>query len=78
MTITNFLVEFESCFQSIPSGLINSGTKFRELEYWDSLVALSVLAMIDTEYGIVLKADDLRMCNTPQAIFDLIQVNIKK
>lgn len=35
-------------------------TRFRDLENWDSLAFLSVLAMIDEEYDIVIEGNDFR------------------
>ena len=39
-------------------------TKFRELDEWDSLAALSTIAMVDDEYGIVISANELRQLET--------------
>jgi acyl carrier protein len=49
-------------------------TKFRELENWDSLTFLSVLAMIDEEYDVVIEGNDFQRLQT---IEDLIN-EIKK
>jgi acyl carrier protein len=49
-------------------------TKFRDLENWDSLTFLSVLAMIDEEYDVVIEGNDFRRLMT---IEDLIN-EIKK
>lgn len=46
-------------------------TKFRELDDWSSFVALSVMAMIDDEYDVQIKADEMRNAET---IEDLIRV----
>ena len=35
-----------------------------EFEYWDSLTVLSVLAMLDSAYGINLTAADIRRMKT--------------
>ena len=43
---------------------INLTTKFRDLENWDSLSFLSILAMIDEEYDVVIEGNDFRRsCN---------------
>jgi len=49
-------------------------TKFRDLENWDSLSFLSVLAMIDEEYDVIIEGNDFRKLVT---IEDLIN-EIKK
>jgi acyl carrier protein len=48
---------------------ITLSTKFRDLENWDSLAFLSVLAMIDEEYDVVIEGNDFRRLVT---IEDLI------
>lgn len=53
---------------------ITMSTKFRDLENWDSLSFLSVLAMIDEEYDVVIEGNDFRRLVT---IEDLIN-EIKK
>ena len=37
------------------------------------MVALSVLAMIDDEYDVQLKADEMRQTTLIQELFDLVQ-----
>jgi acyl carrier protein len=53
---------------------IDLNTKFRDLENWDSLMFLSVLAMIDEEYDVIIEGNDFRKLLT---IEDLIN-EIKK
>ncbi len=48
-------------------------TKFRELTEWSSLMALSVIAMVDDEYGVVIKGDDLRSVVTIQDLFQIVK-----
>ena len=53
---------------------VNLETVFRELDEWDSLAFLSVIAMIDEEYDIVIEGNDFKKLIT---ISDLIE-EIKK
>jgi acyl carrier protein len=53
---------------------IKLNTKFRDLENWDSLSFLSILAMIDEEFDVVIEGNDFRKLVT---IEDLI-TEIKK
>jgi acyl carrier protein len=53
---------------------ITLNTKFRNLENWDSLSFLSILAMLDEEYDVVIEGNDFRKLVT---IEDLIN-EIKK
>ena len=53
---------------------VNLEDNFRDYENWDSMAALSVIAMIDDEFGVVINGEDFRNLNT---VGDLIQA-IKK
>ena len=39
---------------------------------WDSLAVLSVIASVDSKYGVNLTSAEIRGVATPQALFDLI------
>ena len=39
---------------------LSDSQAFRELEGWDSLAQLSIVAMCDSAYGFTLKAADLK------------------
>ena len=72
MKISDFISNFASQFEETEENLFTPETKFRELDEWSSLIALSVMAMIDEEYGISLKADEMRQTKTIQELFDLV------
>jgi acyl carrier protein len=44
----------------------------RDFQEWDSLTALSVVSMIDTNYKVVLSAEDLAGVTTAGALRDLV------
>lgn len=66
-----FIKNFINQFDEKPNVEVTLQTKFRELDDWSSLVALSVMAMIDDEYDVQIKADEMRNAET---IEDLIRV----
>jgi acyl carrier protein len=43
---------------------VNTADVLSEFEYWDSLTVLSILAMLDSEYGINLTAAEIRQMKT--------------
>jgi acyl carrier protein len=45
---------------------------FESFQSWDSLTVLSVIAMIDADYGINLMATDLAGIKTPGELANLI------
>lgn len=48
-------------------------TIFRDLEQWDSLAYLSVIAMIDEEYDIVIEGNDFKKLLTLGDLINEIQ-----
>lgn len=72
MEMTNFIQNFADQFENIDVATFKAETKFRELNEWSSLLALSVMAMIDEEYEVQLKADEMRKTNTIQELFELV------
>lgn len=73
MEIKDFISNFADQFDDTDSSVLSNDTKFRELDEWSSLIALSILAMIDEEYDVQLKGDDMRKANTIQDLFDIVK-----
>lgn len=73
MNIKVFIENFAAQFEDTDASVFTPETKFRELDEWSSLTALSILAMVDEEYDIQLKADEMRKTNTIQELFDLVK-----
>lgn len=69
----DFIQRFVEIFDEMDIASVNSNTKFRELEEWDSIAALSVIGLIDEEYNVTFKADDMRACQTVGDLFHRIQ-----
>lgn len=76
MEITDFIKNFAEQFEDTDFSVFTSDTNFRELEEWSSLMALSIIAMVDEEYDVQLKADEMRKTNTIQELFDLVNKHL--
>lgn len=72
MEIKDFIANFAEQFENTEVSEFTAETKFRELDEWSSLLALSVLAMVDEEYDVQLKGEEMRATNTIQELFDLV------
>ena len=72
MEIKEFIKNFAEQFEDTDANVFNADTKFRELDEWSSLSALSILGMIDDEYDIQLSPSEMRKTNTIQELFDLV------
>lgn len=71
--IENFTtaVDFQEQVQLKPD------TPLADLPEWDSLAALGVIIMFDSEYGLTVTGNDLKGCATVKDVFDLIQAKGK-
>lgn len=76
MELNEFVQNFADQFDETDASVFTPETRFHDLDEWGSLIGLSVIAMIDDEYDIVIKGDELRASDTIQDVFDL--VNSKK
>ena len=52
-----FIQNFKFAIESEDDG-ITLETRFRDLAEWDSLNALSVIAMLDEEYDVIIEGND--------------------
>ena len=73
MELKEFIENFAEQFDDTDAAEIQADTEYRELDEWTSLTALSIIAMIDEEYDVQLKADEMRKTQTIQELFDLVK-----
>lgn len=72
MEMKEFIKNFADQFEDTELSIFAPETNYRELDEWSSLIALSVLAMIDEEYDVQLKGEEMRATKTIQELFDLV------
>lgn len=51
---------------------INPDDEFRNYEEWDSLASLSLVSMLDDEYGLNISYNELEKMKTVKNIFNFI------
>ena len=73
MEIKEFLGNMKEVFEDTDVHLITPKSIFRDLDEWDSLTALSLIAMTDQEYSVKLTGDDIKTSNTLQDVFEIIK-----
>lgn len=72
MDIKNFIENFASQFDETDASEFHAKTKFKELKEWSSLMALSIIAMVDEEYEVRIKGDDIRSATTLEDLFNIV------
>ena len=73
MEIKDFIENFANQFDDTNASEIKAETVFKELDEWSSLIALSVIAMVDEEYDITIKGDDIRNSNTVEDLYRAVK-----
>ncbi len=76
MELNTFIGNCAAQFDDTDANLFTAETKFREIDGWSSLIALSIIAMVDEEYDVTLKGDDIRNAKTIQDLFDTVKSKI--
>lgn len=71
--MNEFIEKFADIFDDTDVSSLNGDTKFRDLEDWDSIAGLSVIGMMDEEYGVTFNADDMRACQTIEDLYNMVQ-----
>ena len=71
MELQEFVNLIADQFDDTPKEIFIAETKFRELEEYDSLVALSIIAMVDEELEKKITGADIRTCESIEDLFKL-------
>lgn len=61
---STFLKELEASLADCPPGGLTMELRFRDQPWWDSLAALTLLAVFDSTFGKPLTVDDFMKCET--------------
>lgn len=73
MDIQEFIEKFVEACDDLEGVQVTPETKFRELDQWSSLCALSLIAMVDEEFDQELSAQELRSVETVEDLYNLVQ-----
>lgn len=72
MESNKFIANFAAQFDETNTSEFSLETRFREIEEWSSLTALSIIAMIDEEYDLIINGDDVRNSSTIKDLFEIV------
>lgn len=71
-TLNDFVALFADLFDFTDPSEISADTKFHELDEWSSLVGLSTIAMVDEEFDVALKGDDVKTSITVEDLYNKV------
>lgn len=73
MELKDFIDNFAEQFEETDKSEFHENTDFKGLEEWSSLSALTIIAMVDENYDVTVKGEDIRNSVTIKALFDLVK-----
>jgi len=73
MNIENFIHHFAELLEDSNAEQITSSTKYHDLDEYSSLLALTIIAMIDEEYDVMIRGEDLRNAQTIEDLFNVVK-----
>ena len=73
MEIKKFIENFAEQFDDTELSEFKPETVFHELDEYTSLIALSIIAMVDEEYGVTLNANDMSSAVTIEDLFNTVK-----
>lgn len=73
MELNEFIQNFAEQFDDTDASMFTSNTVFHELEEYSSLIALSIIAMVDEEYEVTLKGDDMKKAVTIEDLYNIVK-----
>lgn len=71
-TLDDFVALFAEQFDDTEASEIKAHTAFHDLDEWSSLIGLSVIAMVDEEFEVALKGDDVKNSVTVEDLYNKV------
>ncbi|MDR1326092.1 MAG: acyl carrier protein [Treponema sp.] len=73
MEIERFIDLFAAEFDETDRSIFTAETAFKALDEWNSMLVMVIMTMVDNEYGVTLKANDLKKAVTIKDLFETIR-----
>ena len=72
MTLKAFINQFSHVFEETDVTKINFDDSYLDLDEWDSMTALAVMAHFDEEFDLKIEPGVLFKCNSFKELYDLL------
>lgn len=73
MELDEFIENVADQFENTDRSIFTADTKIMELEEWTSIIALSVISMIDEEYDVAIKGSDVKGISTIGELYEIVK-----
>ena len=71
-SLQEFVALFAEQFDESDAALFTPETRFRDLDEWSSILGLSIIAMVDEEFEVALRANDFRKAETIADLYNVV------
>lgn len=71
----NFISKFADALEIEDASTLSESMEFRNLDEWDSLAYLNIIAMLDEEYGVQIENAEFKKLNTIGDIIAFVNAN---
>jgi len=71
-SLEEFVALFAEQFDDTDANEIKASTVFHDLDEWSSLIGLSVVAMVDEEFEVALKSEDVKSSVTVEDLYNKV------
>lgn len=72
MNLKEFIEAFAEEFDETPAEVFKADTKYRQLEEWSSLTALSIISMVDDQFDKTITGADIRSTTTIEDLYNIV------
>lgn len=72
MEIQEFVNNFAEQFEDTDISMFTPETHFRDLDEWSSIMGLSIILMVDEQYGVTLGAADIQAAKTIEDLYTIV------
>jgi acyl carrier protein len=73
MELKDFIEKFAVQFDDTDLSEFKAETVFHDLDEYTSIIALSIILMVDEEYGVSIDADDMASAVTIEDLFNIVK-----
>lgn len=72
MNLQDFIEKFAGEFYETDAAEFTADCEFKALEEWESLTALTIIAMIDRDYAVTVTGADIRAAETIEDLYNRV------
>lgn len=73
MELNEFIAHIAEQFEETEASAFTPQTVFHELDEYSSLIALSIIAMIDEEYDVQVNGNEMRAAVTIEDLYNTVK-----